>query len=369
LIDPATADVTGVTRPTPVGITADTCARRAADHAPLASALDRENEVPTATIEYPNRPRSACSDSLARELRPLLAADLRNKAAGEAVGVFYQLADAEGRGEVVRKTIESLDKLRAAVKDAKARGAEPPFEEDELDRQRATWISLLGQAELGAKLLDGELKRRLGVSGKTNDRLMPAGDFGISAEAVDVAEAVKTALERRPDLLALRTAYLKLTPANVSEVREFLRTVPGTAGVLGNGIGPRWPIVSRIAERKVAEVEAALSAVATIEVEVRKRQLFVLIEQKERAVADEVRAEVAILAEQARQVGLARWRAEKLITKLAEVRKEDRGAGKIVPVEWEATRARADVIQAVMAWHQARARLTTAQGLYVDLPK
>jgi hypothetical protein len=375
LVDPATADVTGVTRPPPVGLTADTCAKLAAEHTLLAAALERENEVPSAVIEYPGTsPDTRCPDSVVRELRPLLAAHLRNQAAGDAVAAFYQLADAEGRADVVRKTIESLDKLQAAVRDAKAKGVKPPIDEEELDRQKATWIGLLGQAELGAKLLDGELKRRLGASGRTADRLMPTGEFGIVAEPVDAAAAVKTAVERRQDLIALRTAYLKLTPENVGEVREFLNTVPG-AGGLGSGrgpfappppgaFGPRLPVVSRVAERRFAELTAALTAVAAMEVEVRKRQLYVLIEEKERGVADEVRAQVAVLTEQARQVGLARWRAEKLMTKLAELRRKEGGAAEVVPVELEANRARADVIQAVMAWHQAKAKLTAAQGLY-----
>ena len=60
-------------------------------------------------------------------------------------------------------------------------------------------------------------------------------------------------------------------------------------------------IFARIAERKAAESQSALSAVAASEVQVRKQQLFVLVEEKERAVADEVRAQVAVLTEQARQ--------------------------------------------------------------------
>lgn len=372
LLDPATADVTGETRPHPVGLTAEFVARRAAEHAPAATALERENEVPTATVEWPGGAHSTPSGgALARELRPLVAADMRNKAAGEAVAAFYQLADAEGRAEVVRKTIESLDKLRAAVKEAKAKGVKPPIDEDELDRQRATWISLLGQVELGAKLLDGQLKRALGASGKMTERFQPAGEFGISAEAVDVPAAVATALERRQDLVAMRTAYLKLAPDNVGEVREFLRTVPGTGGALGvgattgtGGYGPRVGLFARAASRQIAEVEAAVSGVAAAEVEVRRRQLFGLIEQKERAVADEVRAEAAVLAESVRQVGLARWRAEKLMARLADLRKQDAGAAAVVPAELEANRARADVIQAVMGWHQAKAKLTAAQGLY-----
>lgn len=363
LVDPATADVTGATRPSPIGVTADSVARLAAEQSALGTTLERENEVPSAVIETPGKPAPVCSDSLSREIRPLVAAHLRNQAAGDAVVAFYQLADAEGRAAVVRKSIESLEKLQAAVKDAKARGVEPPIQEDELDRQRVTWIGLLGQAELGAKLLDGELKRRLGASGKTADRLQPTGEFGVSADPLDADAAVKVALERRQDLVALRTAYLKMTPENVPEVRELLRTMPGTSGTLGLA-GSRAPVLGRIAERRAAEIESAFRAVAAAEVEVRKRQLFVLIEERERGVADEVRTQVAVLAEQARQVGLARWRAEKLMAQLADLRQKAPGAGRLVPLELEASRARADVIQAVMAWHQAKARLTAAQGLF-----
>ena len=364
LVDPATADATGATRLPPSGLTEAVCAKLAAERAPFAAVVERENDVPAATVEQSGQP--ACDGSLARTLRPLLAADLRNKAAGEAVVAFFQLADAEGRGDIVRGTIESLDKLRTAVKEAKAKGVEPPISEDELDRQRATWVGLLGQAELGAKLLDGDLKRRLGASGKTADRLHPTGEFGIPPQATDVEAAVRAALERRQDLIALRTAYLQMTPENLPEVREFLRTVPGAMGV--GSVGPRLPIFARVAERKMAEIQSALSAVAAGEVQVRKQQLFVLVEEKERAVADEVRAQVAILSEQTRQVGLARWRAEKLLAKLAEERRNDRGAAAAAAAELEANRARADVIQAVMTWHQARARLTAAQGLYADPP-
>ena len=364
MLDPAKADVTGATRATPIGVSEATVAKLAAERAPLAAALERENDVPSAVVDDPHQARhSQPSNSLAREIRPLLAADLRNKAAGDSVASFYQLADAEARSEIMRKSIEALDGLRRAVKDAIARGVKPPLDEDEIDRQRASMIIILGQAELGTKLLETDLRRRIGVPGKTPGRLMPTGEMSISTEATDVEQAVRTGLERRHDLQALRTAYHQLNTENLPEVRDLLRTTPGVPG--GLGAGPRLPVFSRIIQRHQAQLLAQLDAVAAAEVEVRRTQLYTLIEEKERAVADEIRAQVAILQEQAKQVGLARWRAEKLLAKVAELKKDKQGALAVVPAELEANRARADVIQAVMAWHQARAKLSSAMGVFV----
>lgn len=367
LINPATADVTGATRAPAIGLAEGTCAKLAGEHAPLASAVERENSVPV--VSEPTGPSP--EDSLARELRPLVATELRNRAAGEAVVAFYQLADLEGRAAVVRESIEALDVLRAAIEEAKKKGAKPPIDEEVLAQQRATWIGLLGQAELGARLLDADLKRRIGASGKTADRLMPTGDFGLPKEVLDVEGAVRVALERRSDLILLRTAYLKMSPENLPEVREFLRTIPGASGVMG-GLGPRLgggssphlAVVQRYTDRRQAEALAPVQAAADQEVTVRRGQLFTLIDEKERAVADEVRAQAGVLTEQARQVGLARWRVEKLMVKVADLKKDEKGAALLVQAELELNRERADLIQAVMTWHQARAKLNAAQGLY-----
>ncbi|OWK36719.1 hypothetical protein [Fimbriiglobus ruber] len=69
----------------------------------------------------------------------------------------------------------------------------------------------------------------------------------------------------------------------------------------------------------------------------------------------------AALDAQAKQVGLARWRADLLIKKAADAK----GKGPLVelPAELEALRARAEVVAAVMTWRQARVRLDAAQGL------
>ena len=108
---------------------------------------------------------------------------------------------------------------------------------------------------------------------------------------------------------------------------------------------------------QLASFDAALAA----EVMVRRQQLYDLIAERERHAADDVRAAAAAVTAQARQVSLAKWRAEQLIKKTADTK--DRGPLIALPAELEAYRARADVVAAVMAWHQARVRLASAQGL------
>lgn len=362
LVDPSSDG--GLARPPGRGIVESEVARVAAERTLTANLLQTETGVPRAVlVDRDGVPQAGGEDSLLTEVRALVAAEARNRAASDALIAFFQLADAEGRGDVLRKAVVVLDQLKAAVRDAKAKGARVPVEPEELDRQRAGLLAILGQADLGAKLLDVDLRRRLGLPGAAADRLLPTGDFGMSAPTPDPAEAVARALEKRADLQALRTVYLKLSPDTLPAVREYVRALPGLAGLVAGG-PPHLPFARRLFERRLAPSVAALDAVLVAEVEARRRQLWAVIEEKERGAADEVRATAAAVAEQARQVGLARWRAEQLIAKAEDERKQARGAILEQLAEIEALRARADVIAAVMQWHQARVRANAAVGAY-----
>ena len=351
-----------------VPVTEATVVKFAAERASLPTVLQRESEIPQLLATTPAHP-TGDDGALLRDVRTLLAADARGKAVAEAVQEFYRLADVEGRLDLLRVSIERLDFLREAAKKAKADGARLPVELEELDGQRANLLAVLGQAELGAKLLDTDLKRRLGLPSTMTSRLLPAGEFGVSSDAVEAEGLVKVALERRPDLQALRTAYLGLTPESLPSVQQYLRGVPGAVGLVGHGSvvqPPKWEKhypLSRLFQRRVDEWAKAIDTVTAAEVAVRRQQLFRLIEEKERATADEVRAAVATLNEQTRQVGLARWRSEQQKSKLADIKKMAKGPFVEVPAELETLRARSDVIAAVMTWHQARAKLADAQGM------
>ncbi len=370
ILDPrSAAAVPAITARSP--LTEATVVKLASERASVPTVLQRESEIPQ--ILAVNRPRpTGDGGALLRDVRALLAVDARNRAAAEAVEQFFRLADAEGRLDLLRQSIERLDFLREAAKKAKAEGARLPVELEDIDAQRASLLAILGRAELGAKLLDIDLKRRMGLASLTPERLAPAGDFGVPEGVLDPEAHAKFALENRADLQALRTAYLRLTPDTLPSVQQYLRGVPGAAGLVGQASfvqAPVWDnhaIVSKVFRRRTREWAKAIDTVTAAEVAVRRQQLYRLIEEKERGAADEVRAAVASLNEQTRQVGLANWRCEQQKAKLADVRKLVKGPFLEVPAELESFRVRADVIAAVMQWHQARAKLAAATGQFGD---
>ena len=368
MIDPqSTAAMPVITPRTPV--TEATVVKLASERAALPTVLQRESEIPRILSLTPAVP-TGDDGALLRDVRALAAVDSRNRAAGEAVDQFYRLADAEGRLDLLRLSIDRLDFLREAAKKAKAEGARLPVELEDLDAQRASLLGILGQAELGSKLLDIDLKRRMGLSSQKPERLVPAGDFEVSSDLLDAEVHAKFALENRADLQALRTAYLRLTPETLPSVQQYLRGVPGAAGLVGAASvihPPAWDnhaIISKVFRRRTQEWAKAIDAVTAAEIAVRRQQLYRLIEEKERGAADEVRVAVATLNEQTRQVGLARWRSEQQKTKLADIKKMAKGPFLEVPAELESLRARSDVIAAAMQWHQAKAKLAAAKGQY-----
>ena len=260
----------------------------------------------------------------------------------------------------MRATLPVLDRLRATVRKARAEGVRVPVDPDELDRQRAGLLGLIAQADAGARALDIDLKRRVGVPGRTPERLRPVGPFGVSAEPPDVEAAVRTAVETRPDLLALRSVYLQLSPETLPVVRELVRGRLGSGERAGGGrlrsgrwCGRCW--------RSLLGRSKRLDAAALAELEVRRQQLYELIAERERQAADEVRAAAVALTAQTTQVALARWKAEQLTAKVAEAKPQ--GPLQELAAELEAYRARAEVVAAVMAWHRARVKLLAAQGL------
>jgi hypothetical protein len=349
-------------------LTEEVCRREAAAHAPLANLFLRENdladEVPKGTAAADCVSLVAVSQ-LARDARTYLVADARNRNAGQALEEFYQLADADGRADLIRASGPVLDQLRATVADARAKGLRIPVEPDELDRQRANLITLLGQADLSARLIEVDLRRRIGLSGRVTERLRPQGTFAVTADPVDVDAAIQIALEKRADLRLLRATYFSLTPEALPTVRDILRAVTNgaplndrAAATLGVPVGP---LARYLFNRKTGKgPDPAVIA----ELAVRREQLHELVGERERQVADQVRVLAATQAAAARAVGLARWRVEQLERKAEEAKKD--GPIAELPARVEAYRSRADLVAAVMAWHQARVKLLTAQGVLGD---
>jgi hypothetical protein len=326
------------------------CLALAAANVTAANLLDEEGRVPP-------EPGCEAAEPVRRSVRFHAALELRNRAAADALERFFQLADAEARADLLRQTFPVVDDLLVRAKRAKAADVRFPLDVADLERQRSQLVTDLERAEHTSRLLNVDLKRRLGLPPSPGERLWPVGDFAIDPKPVDPEAAAAAAVADRPDLRGLRALASGLTPDTLPAARDALRA--------GNPLLARSPVPlpARQLFHRTPDPDAAVAA----ELEVRRGQLFALVAERERAAADEARAAALAVTAQAGRVALARDRLAGWEEKLADaVKKREANqpgaefAEPQVRTDW--LKARAEVAAEVSAWHQARVRLRAAQG-------
>lgn len=336
------------------------CQSLGARNSSLANTLDDENRIPSSATGC-----DADADKLRRAVRHFAALEARNLSAAAALDRYFQLADAETRAAVTREAGPVLNDLFKNAADARAAKVRYPLDPDDVDRQRGQLASQLEQADAGARAMNIDLRRRLGLPPSADERIWPTGDFPIDAEPADETKAVAAALADRPELRALRTLHQGLSVNTLPVAREFLG-VPAAVG------GPA-SVTSGLFGRCLAKLLARRSKpdpCAEAELDVRRKQLADLIATRERDVADQTRVAVVALNAQARRVGLARERLDGWAAKLEEAKKQREVGLPLadlneaqVRLEW--LKARAELVAETTAWHQARIRLKAAMGWLV----
>lgn len=332
------------------GLSEEVVQRFAAQNAALANQLDDENRVPP--------PPNACpaSTELRRTIRRFTALELRNRSAADALERFFQLADVETRTAILKQTGPILDPLRKRAAEAKVADIRYPLDPADLDRQRSQLASQLVQAEAGVKMLNIDLKRRLGLpANPAAERLWPTGDFDIDPKPIDAEEMVAAALKDRPELRGLRAVYLGLTPDTLPTARDVVQTA-------GASTAPVLNLLQRCLAKHAGPDPAALA-----ELEVRKKQLWELTAERERGVADETRAAVVQANGQLARIALARDRVDAARAKLEDAARQREAKlpnadllEAQAKVDW--LTARAELAGEVMAWHAARVKLKAALG-------
>src|ERR1700722_478444 len=285
------------------------CLTLAAKNTSAASLLDEENQSPTR-----NKSCNTAKEELRKNLRYHTALELRNRSAAEALERFFQLTELEARTDLLRKSFPIVDGLAAKAKSAKAADVRFPLEISDLTRERLQMESQLEQAELGSRLLDLDLKRRLGLPYlPIEERLWPVGDFAIDPTPLDPETAVNAALADRPELRSLRAFHQGLTVDTLPDAHDLLRFASPLLGLGSSQSEPRFPwLIERWLRRKGPD------AATFAELEMRKKQLRDVIIERERAISDETRADVLTANSQRIRASLARDRLVISEEKLAE---------------------------------------------------
>jgi hypothetical protein len=337
------------------------CLHLAASNTSAANLLEEENKVPSR-----DRSCDSAKTGLRKSLYYHTALELRNRSAADALERFFQLTEIEARTDLLRKSFPILDGLIAKARSAKTADVRFPMEVTDLARERLQLEAQLEQAELGSRLLDLDLKRRLGLSNlPPPERLWPVGDFAIDPTPFDPEAAVNAAMADRPELRGLRAFHRGLTVDTIPEARDILRLAGPLLGLGSSQAEPRFPWLVQLWLRCKGTDTASAA-----ELEMRKKQLLEVIAERERAIADETRAAVLTANSQKIRATLARDRLLICEEKLGEAEKK-RAAGQpgaefLVPqMQLEVLKTRSELASEVAAWHQARIKVKAAQGWLV----
>ncbi|MFL5342674.1 MAG: hypothetical protein ACJ8F7_21285 [Gemmataceae bacterium] len=303
-------------------------------------------------------PRKSHTAEVRRTILAYVAAELRNRAAGSALELYYRLAEAEGKVELLGQSIVELSRAVRETQDMARQQLKPPVALDVWTRQLLTAQGDQTQAEMTIDQLNGQLKQLLGLLDAEEWRIWNPELYDVTDQPIDVEAAVAEGLATRPELNLLRYLINELDAASVPAARDVLQSVHPLLGMSrGGSVLAKVTLILRV------------SPVGHNEAEVRREQLTAYLAEREAVVADEICQATGGVKAHARLAALAWAREKSWQEKLAEVRgRQKQGLASLAEMSstsMDLFKSRGEVISEVMAWYIAGVKLRQAKGLLV----
>jgi outer membrane protein TolC len=344
-------------------LAAEPCQCLAVRNADMANLLDAERQGVAKQAAQSGWLRAHREHGLSDIKQTILfnaAEEIRNRNAAAALELYYHLAEAEAKSDLVERSLQILRDVSDRFRDMKKKGLRLPLDFETLARQQIEVQIQQTQLQQAIDQFNSDLNRLLGLHGCTpGERLWPTADFSISSETIDVDRAVAQGLAQRPELVVLREVESKLDARILPAVGQLAKSVNALLGMADQQ--PRLLFAVLLLRGLYGGSDTRIA------LEVRRQQLRQQLADRERAVAEEIRQAVWTLATQEQLVALTRQKVRSWETGVREL--EDRnkqGLASLTEVamgKLDGLRARGDLVKEVMAWHIARVRFKQAQGL------
>jgi hypothetical protein len=342
-------------------LTPHDCRCRAVRNAPVAGTLDAERRK----LEESSHPQcshlpSERARALRREMLLYTALEIRNRAAGQALEWYHDLAGAEAKAELLAGGLAEAREVRAQAEDLLRRGLRLPVDVEVLRRQVIDARLEQALTEVTLVQLNGRLRGLVAPDLAPTERLWP--DLTAPAEAHvpdDVEAAVAVGLAYRPELLLVRAVLDHLDRATLAEARLLLQSINAMLGAEEPGSSCKClSVLARL---------LCLSPSRQDEVEAARKQLQDYLAQREREVADEVRVAVTEARGRLPVVVLARERAHRWEIKVDDLKeKSERGMtvfAELATARQDWLKARGEVVKEWVAWQVAAVKVGLAQGV------
>jgi hypothetical protein len=328
------------------------CQCRAAEHAAIADLVDMERELAEARTSKHSRGKQRALE-VSVELLALHAADHRNQAASAALELYYRLAEAEAGRDSLQESLDEVHRSIENVVELKRRGLQVAVDEGQLRRQEMELLDQQAQLRMSVDQLNGQLKLLLGMQLADEPLIWPAVDLTVAVDPIDAETAIAHGLAMRTDLAVLQTLLTKLDVETLPSARSALQQRDASLGSQASGLA--------------SVLQNLRPASGDDELEVRRRQLQRVYDERRRTASEEIRNAVTTVHTRLRQVALAKESLESHRLRLEQL-KEKRNIGEATAFDLAA--ARLDVIGAarelngqVVAWKIAMVKLKEVQGL------
>ena len=255
---------------------AATCQCRAVTNATLANMVELERHWAKVIIECDSKTvrENLCLD---RDLLALHATGLRNKAAGDALRVFYQLAGLEVQKQYLalgveesRLTLQRLDKLRS-------KGLDLPkgIDRSQVSKNLAELEEKQMQLALMRIQLNGQLQKLIGCPLDEYSFYWPQMDWQPDLSAIDLEAELAQGLATRSDLRGISLVLCKLEKPTLPIARGVLKFADSTIG----SVEPQGGMIHFIRCLRCSEAELP----------VRCRQLALFYEHTEQGATAEIK--------------------------------------------------------------------------------
>ena len=122
---------------------------------------------------------------------------------GSALELYYHLAEAEGKVDLLGRGEAELNSAMPKTRDMTAQKLKPPVALDIWTRQLLSMQSDQTQAEMTVNQLNVQLRQLLGLSDADNWRIWNPELYDVTESEVDVEAAVAEGLSTRPELQLL----------------------------------------------------------------------------------------------------------------------------------------------------------------------
>jgi hypothetical protein len=334
-------------------LTADTCRDLAYKNSSLANLI--ESSVVVRRGPFQHLGGQDCEDLVRLTTAGQLSKEARNRSAGAALKLYYQLLELELKSDVLASSLVELDSLVKTVDTLRDKGFKVPEGSYELKKQRIELQADQAKLRSGLVKLNGELKNLLAIDPSVPGFLLPADAVKVAPDPLDADIAVQVGLANRADLQLLRTLQGTTTDRTVGAVRRVLMGATPILGAVMPVQAEKPALVPFV--RSMAKAEACQL----------KSQLQSVVADREREATKDIRNAVDewITARDLVAIGRSKFQLAK--EQVTDLEKRDK-LGQAVEVELrkarlEAYKLEADLVSEIARWKLADVKAREELGL------